>query len=117
MALAAVERRPPRPAGVVEGRGLQLDARRHVHAFRGYEKFDKRYGLPVKRYMPGGEVLGRDHANPAVTLAIYSHRSTGRDRQAAHAVAGVLLGAGWTCGQCGAAYIGTRPDDGLCEAC
>ncbi len=57
------------------------------------------------------------HANMAYTLAIYTHKSTGRDRGAAETVAGVLLGTGWTCKQCGAAYIGTPPDDGLCEAC
>jgi hypothetical protein len=47
------------------------------------------------------------HANMAYTLAIYTHKSTGRDRGAAETVAGVLLGTGWTCKQCGAAYIGT----------
>jgi len=32
------------------------------------------------------------HANMAYTLAIYTHKSTGRDRGAAETVAGVLLG-------------------------
>ena len=44
------------------------------------------------------------HANMAYTLAIYTHKSTGRDRGAAETVAGVLLGAGWSCPKCGAAY-------------
>jgi integrase len=57
------------------------------------------------------------HANMAYTLAIYTHKSTGKDRGAAETVAGVLLGAGWQCSRCKAAYIGTAPDDGLCEAC
>ena len=57
------------------------------------------------------------HANMAYTLTIYTHRSTGKDRGAAETVAGVLLGAGWTCARCRTAYIGTPPDDGLCEAC
>ncbi len=57
------------------------------------------------------------HANMAYTLAIYTHKSTGKDRGAAETVAGVLLGTGWTCAGCGAAYIGPAPDDGLCEAC
>jgi integrase len=35
------------------------------------------------------------HANMAYTLAIYTHRSTGRDLAAAVAVAGVIFGAGW----------------------
>jgi len=57
------------------------------------------------------------HANMAYTLAIYTHKSTGKDRAAAENVAGVLLGTGWTCKQCGAAYIGTPPGDGLCDTC
>jgi integrase len=57
------------------------------------------------------------HANMAYTLAIYTHKSTGKDRGAAATVAGVLLGAGWTCHSCEAAYIGTEPEDGLCESC
>lgn len=35
------------------------------------------------------------HANMAYTLSIYTHRSTGRDRQAAETVAGVIFGDGW----------------------
>lgn len=54
------------------------------------------------------------HANMAYTLAIYTHKSTGKDRGAAEIVAGVLLGAGWTC-DCAATFIGTPPDDGLCN--
>jgi integrase len=57
------------------------------------------------------------HANMAYTLTIYTHRSTGKDKRAAEAVAGVLLGAGWICGQCGGAYIGIPPKSGLCDAC
>jgi integrase len=57
------------------------------------------------------------HANMAYTLAIYTHKSTGKDRGAAETVAGVLLGSGWTCSKCGAAYIGAAPEDGLCETC
>jgi integrase len=57
------------------------------------------------------------HANMAYTLTIYTLRSTGRDRRAAETVAGVILGAGWTCGRCGAAYLGTAPEDGLCAQC
>jgi len=57
------------------------------------------------------------HANMAYTLAIYTHKSTGKDRGAAETVARVLLGAGWLCGKCGAAYIGTPPMSGLCPAC
>ena len=57
------------------------------------------------------------HANMAYTLTIYTHRPTGRDRSAAETVAGVILGAGWTCGRCGAAYLGTAPEDGLCARC
>jgi hypothetical protein len=57
------------------------------------------------------------HANIAYTLAIYTHKSTGRDPGAAETVAGVLLGAGWSCPKCEAAYIGTAPESGLCEAC
>ena len=34
------------------------------------------------------------HANMAYTLQIYTHRSAGRDRQAAETVAGVILGGG-----------------------
>jgi integrase len=36
------------------------------------------------------------HANMAYTLAIYTHRSTGRDRPAADKVAGMIFGADWT---------------------
>lgn len=57
------------------------------------------------------------HTNMAYTLAIYTHKSTGKDRGAAETVAGVLFGTGWTCRSCGAAYIGTPPEDGLCAAC
>jgi hypothetical protein len=57
------------------------------------------------------------HANMACTLAIYTHKSTGKDRGAAETVARVLLGTGWTCTKCKAVYIGTAPDDELCEAC
>ncbi|HLH84099.1 MAG TPA: tyrosine-type recombinase/integrase [Trebonia sp.] len=57
------------------------------------------------------------HANMAYTLAIYTHKSTGKDRGAAETVAGVLLGTGWTCAGCKAVYIGTGPENGLCEAC
>ena len=57
------------------------------------------------------------HANMAYTLSIYTHRSTGKDKRAAETVAGVLLGAGWTCNQCRAVYIGTPPEGGLCQAC
>ena len=45
----------------------------------------------------------------AYTLAIYTHKSTGKDRGAAETVAGVLLGAGWSCLNCKAAFIGTPP--------
>jgi integrase len=57
------------------------------------------------------------HANMAYTLAIYTHKSAGKDRGAAETVAGVLLGTGWTCNQCSAAYIGTPPEGGRCRAC
>jgi integrase len=57
------------------------------------------------------------HANMAYTLQIYTHRSTGRDRQAAETVAGVIFGGGWACDRCGAAYFGTRPDDRKCAEC
>ena len=57
------------------------------------------------------------HANMAYTLQISTHRSTGRDRQAAETFAGIILGSGWACKQCGAAYFGNRPDDGLCALC
>ena len=53
----------------------------------------------------------------AYTLQIYTHRSTGRDRQAAETVAGVILGGGWACERCGAAYFGTPPEDGRCPGC
>lgn len=46
-----------------------------------------------------------------------THTSTGKDRGAAETVAGVLLGTGWACTGCEAAYIGTPPESGLCEAC
>ena len=36
------------------------------------------------------------HANMAYTLQIYTHRSTGRDRQAAKKIADFILGDGWT---------------------
>jgi hypothetical protein len=54
------------------------------------------------------------HANMAYTLAIYTHPSTGKDRDAAGKVAGMI---GWACEKCGAAYFGTPPDGGLCEVC
>jgi integrase len=57
------------------------------------------------------------HANMAYTLAIYTHKSTGKDRGAAETVAGVLLGTGWTCAKCQAAYIGIMPEGGLCKEC
>jgi len=57
------------------------------------------------------------HSNMAYTLQIYTHRSTGRDRQAAEKVAGLIFGEGWACGRCGAAYFGTQPGTGLCPAC
>ena len=57
------------------------------------------------------------HANMAYTLQIYTHRSTGRDRQAAETVARVILGGGWACERCQAAYFGTPPEGGLCQAC
>jgi len=57
------------------------------------------------------------HANMAYTLAIYTHKSTGKDRGAAETVAGVLLGTGWTCRSCKAAYIRTASDEQLCEPC
>jgi integrase len=57
------------------------------------------------------------HANMAYTLAIYTHKSTGKDRGAAETVAEVLLGTGWICRSCGAAYIGTPPENELCRAC
>lgn len=53
----------------------------------------------------------------AYTLQIYTHRSTGRDRQAAETVAGVILRGGWACERCRAAYFGTPPEGGLCQAC
>ena len=58
------------------------------------------------------------HANMAYTLSIYTNtgrpgRTSGRPKT----VAGVLLGSGWTCGACGAAYIGAAPEDGLCPDC
>jgi len=37
------------------------------------------------------------HANMAYTLAIYTHKSTEKDRGAAETIAGVLLGTGRTC--------------------
>ena len=54
------------------------------------------------------------HANMAYTLAIYTHPSTGKDRDAAGKVAGML---GWACVKCGAAYFGTPPENGLCGPC
>jgi integrase len=57
------------------------------------------------------------HANMAYTLAIYTHRSTGKDRNAAEAVAGVILGNGWACSKCNGAYFGCPPESGVCEAC
>ncbi len=57
------------------------------------------------------------HANMAYTLAIYTHKSTGKDRAAAETVAGVLLGASWECSNCKAAYIGTPPHGGICVTC
>lgn len=35
------------------------------------------------------------HANMNVTFQIYTHRSTGRDRQAADKIAGLIFGEGW----------------------
>jgi integrase len=35
------------------------------------------------------------HANMAYTLQIYTHRSTGRDREAAKRVADLIFGDGW----------------------
>lgn len=57
------------------------------------------------------------HANMAYTLAIYTHKSTGKDRGAAETVAGVLLGTGWTCHECGASYICEVPEGDLCRTC
>ena len=57
------------------------------------------------------------HANMAHTLAMYTHKSTGKDRGAAETVAGVILGSGWACERCGATYLGSRPDNGLCAMC
>ena len=56
------------------------------------------------------------HANMAYTLAIYTHKSTGKGRDAAETVGGVLLGAGWACSKCKAVYIGIAPAGGLCGA-
>jgi hypothetical protein len=50
------------------------------------------------------------HANTAYTLAIYTHPSTGKDRDAA----GML---GWARARCGTPYFDTPPDDELCEVC
>ena len=57
------------------------------------------------------------HANMAYTLAIYTHKSTGKDRRAAETVAGVLLGIGWACSKCGGSFIGIAPGNELCVAC
>jgi hypothetical protein len=54
------------------------------------------------------------HANMAYTLAIYTHPSTGRNRDAGAKVAGML---GWACAKCGAAYFDPPPDDGICGLC
>lgn len=54
------------------------------------------------------------HANMAYTLAIYTHPSTGKDRDAAGKVAGLF---GWACAKCGAAYFGEPPENGLCGPC
>jgi hypothetical protein len=54
------------------------------------------------------------NAYMAYTLAIYTHPSTGKDRDAAGKVAGML---GWACAKCGAAYFGTPPDHMLCGPC
>lgn len=54
------------------------------------------------------------HSNMAYTLAIYTHPSTGRDRDAAGKVAGMI---GWACAKCGAVCFGTPPEDGLCGPC
>jgi integrase len=54
------------------------------------------------------------HANMAYTLAIYTHPSTGKDRDAAGKVAGML---GWACARCGAAHFGTPPENELCGPC
>jgi hypothetical protein len=57
------------------------------------------------------------HANMAYTLAIYTHKSTGKDRGAAETVVGMLLGTGWTCRGCAAVYIGPGPNTELCRTC
>ncbi len=57
------------------------------------------------------------HAKMAYTLAIYTHKSTGKDRGAAETVAGVLLGTRWTCAKCKTAYIGTPAVARICPAC
>jgi integrase len=62
-------------------------------------------------------VADRVGDDPETILRIYTHKSTGKDRGAAETVAGVLLGIGWTCEGCGAAYIGTPPDSGRCRVC
>lgn len=54
------------------------------------------------------------HANMAYTLAIYTHPSTGKDRDAAGKVARMIR---WACAKCGAAYFGTPPENGLCGPC
>jgi hypothetical protein len=70
---------------------------------------------------PGGSCLGSAPRAGAFSwfqyLTVPLHRSTGKDRAAAEHVAGVLLGGGWTCAGCEAAYIGTEPDNGLCAEC
>ena len=81
--------------------------------------------LVARRPVPQGALEHREkivadrigHANMAYTLAIYTHRSAGKDQAAAENVAGVLLGGGWTCAGCGAAYIGAAPESGRCKAC
>ena len=54
------------------------------------------------------------HANMAYTLAICTHPSTGKDRDAAGKVAGMI---GWACAKCGPAYFGNPPENGLCGPC
>jgi len=66
----------------------------------------------MRRVLPGGAAR-----RPPRPVEAYTHKSTGKDRGAAETVAGVLLGTGWTCAGCKAVYIGTAPENGLCEVC
>lgn len=59
----------------------------------------------------------RATTDPARIAAGWPATATGKDKAAAETVAGMLLGTGWACGKCGAAYIGTMPESGLCKAC